>query len=154
MSELEVRIAKLAPLRVACTHGFGESPEKVATEKVLPFAEARELLDREGARWFGFNNPDPSPGSPNYGYDVWISVGPEVEAEGEVTIQEFPGGLYAVARCEGLQNIGEVWKRLCTWREDSPYKKAHHQWLEELLVIPPPERLEDFVFDLYLPIAE
>ncbi len=76
-----------------------------------------------------------------------------MEPEGEIRILGFSGGLYAVARCEGLQNIGDVWQALVKWREDSKYKKAHHQWLEELLTDPgvPPE---EYVFNLYLPVAE
>jgi AraC family transcriptional regulator len=152
MSELKVRIVRLEPLRVACAHGFGESPEDEATQKMQAFAESKGL-DLGTARWFGFNNPSPSPGSPNYGYDVWITVGPDVEGEGDVKIIEFAGGLYAVTRFKGLSNIGEVWQQLVLWREDSPYKKGHHQWLENLLT-PPDVPLEEYVFDLYLPIAE
>jgi len=70
-----------------------------------------------------------------------------------VYCKEFPGGLYAVARCEGLQHIGDIWKQLVVWREDSKYQEAHHQWLEECFT-PEVERLEDYVFDLYAPIAE
>lgn len=154
MDELKVRIVNLDPMRVACAHGFGESPEGQAWDTLRAWAGPKGLLDDlEAVRFFGFNNPDPSPGSPNYGYDQWITVGPDVEAEGEMKIIEFSGGLYAVARCEGPSNIGTVWKQLVTWREDSKYKKAHHQWLEEFLS-PLDARPEEYVFDLYLPIAE
>ena len=154
MSELKVRIVRLEPMRVASAHGFGQSPEQEAWNKILAFAEAKGLLEEpEAHRFFGFNNPDPSPGSPNYGYDQWITACPDVEPEGEVQIIEFSGGLYAVTRCKGLSNIGQVWKQLVTWCEDSHHKKAHHQWLEELLT-PPDVPLEDYVFELYLPVAE
>ncbi len=152
MSDLEVRTVRLEPMRVACAHGFGESPEDIATQKMQAFATSKGL-DLGTARWFGFNNPNPSPGSPNYGYDVWVTVGPEVEGEGDVEIKDFAGGLYAVTRFKGLSNIGEVWQQLVLWREDSPYKKGHHQWLENLLTSPDVP-LEEYVFDLYLPIAE
>jgi DNA gyrase inhibitor GyrI len=157
MSELKVRILHLEPMRVACAHGFGQSPEEQAWRTLLNWAESRGLLDdRQAVRFFGFNNPDPSPGSPNYGYDQWMTVGPDVAAEGEIKIVEFPGGLYAVTRCEGLDNIGQVWQQLVTWYEESPYKKAHHQWLEEYLspLSPLDTPLQECVFDLYLPIAK
>jgi DNA gyrase inhibitor GyrI len=156
MSELQVRIVHLEPMRVACAHGFGESPEGQAWDILLTWAKPKGLLnDREAVRFFGFNNPDPSPGSPNYGYDQWVTVGPDVEAEGEVTIKEFSGGLYAVARCEGISNIGKVWKQLVRWQDDSPYKKAHHQWLEEFLSpLDVMDQPDQYVFDLYLPIAK
>jgi effector-binding domain-containing protein len=80
-------------------------------------------------------------------------VGGEVEAEGDVKIKDFSGGLYAVTRFKGLENIGQVWKDLVRWQEDSKYKSGSHQWLEELhtSVDSPPE---EYVFDLWLPIME
>jgi len=154
MSELDVRIVQMEPMRVASALGYGASPEPQAWEKILAFAESKGL-DPEAARFFGFNNPTPSPGSPNYGYEQWMTIGPDVEAEGEITIKEIPARLYAVTRFKGLSNIGQVWQQLVTWFEDSPYKKPPHwhQCLEELLTSPdvPPE---EYVFDLYLPLAE
>ncbi len=153
-SDFEVRIVKLEPKRVASAYGFGPSPEGKAWDILLPWAQEKGLLDDpQTHRFFGFNNPDPSPGSPNYGYEQWVVVAPNAEPEGELRVVDFCGGLYAVARCEGLHNIGRVWKQLALWREESKYHHAHHQWLEEVLdpVEPQPEK---FVFDLYLPIVE
>jgi DNA gyrase inhibitor GyrI len=154
MSEFEVQIVHLEPMRVASAHGFGESPETQAWDKILAFARAKGL-DPSQARFFGFNNPNPSPGSPNYGYDQWMTVGPDVEGQGDVQIIDFAGGLYAVARCNGLSHIGEDWKQLVLWFEDSPYKMPPHycQCLEELLT-PPDVPYEEYIFDLYLPIIE
>jgi DNA gyrase inhibitor GyrI len=155
MSELDVRIVELEPMRVASAHGFGKSPEEQAWTKLIAWAQGKGLLDDLATRrFYGFNDPDPSPGSPNYGYEQWMTVGPDVASEGEVEIKTVPGGLYAVARCT-LGTIGEVWKRLVTWREDSTYNPAAHQWLEEALT--PPVDLQigspDAVLDLHLPIA-
>jgi effector-binding domain-containing protein len=154
MGELKVKIVEMEPLRVASALGYGTNPEEQAWNKILAFAEAKGI-DREAARFFGFNNPSPSPGSPNYGYEQWITVGPEVEAEGEITIKEIPARRYAVARCEGLSTIGQVWRDLVLWFEDSPYQKPPHwhQCLEELLT-PPGIPFDDYVFDLHLPISE
>ena len=156
MSELQVRIVHLEPMRVARVHGFGESPEHQAWEKLNSWAKPKGLLDDlQLHRIFGFNNPNPSPGSPNYGYEFWISVGPEVEPEGEVTIQNFSGGLYAVAKCEGVGNIGETWHQLGTWRENSKYSCGRHQWLEEHLgSVEAPQDEDQLILDLHLPIAE
>jgi AraC family transcriptional regulator len=85
VSELEVRIVDMEPMRVASAHGFGEHPEDLAWQRMLAFAQAQGL-DTESVRFFGFNNPNPSPGSPNYGYEQWMTVGPEVEAGGEIVI--------------------------------------------------------------------
>ena len=96
MSELEVRIVKLEPMRVASFHAYSASPEGDAMGKLLAWAKPKGLLDPPGAhRIFGFNNPDPHPGSPNYGYEFWLAVGPDVKPEGELNLKDFPGGLYA-----------------------------------------------------------
>ena len=158
MNEPQVRIVKLEPFQVVSFLGFGESPEELAWQQLLPWAKQKGLLKNlEKHRLFGFNNPDPSPGSPNYGYEVWIMIDPEdVTAEDEVEVKRFPGGLYAVARCvvpKGkFEAIGVGWKNLVGWRENSPYKCGSHQWLEESLPLNLPDT--EFVLDLYLPIAE
>jgi DNA gyrase inhibitor GyrI len=157
MSKLDVRIVKLEPMRVVSFWAFGESPESEAWEKLLFWARSRGLLDDpEKHPMFGFNNPNPSAGSPNYGYEVWIAVGPEAEPEGDARILDFDGGLYAVLRCEvptgQYDVIGSSWKKLVTWREDSKYKCGTHQWLEQNLPLNLPGT--EFVLDLYLPITE
>jgi DNA gyrase inhibitor GyrI len=156
MNELQVRIVHLEPMRVASVHGYGPSPEGVAWSKLFAWAKPKGLLDDyKERRIFGFNNPNPSPGSPNYGYEFWITVGPELEPEGEVHIQDFRGGLYAVTRCQGVENIGPTWQKLVEWLAHSKYEHARHQWLEEH--IGPAIEHEDpskLTLDLYAPIAE
>lgn len=150
MDTLEVHIVELEPLRVAAAYGFGAEPESVAWEKLMAFVDAKGLTGGDN-RYFGFNHPDPSPGSPNYGYEQWITVDEGVEAEGDITIKAFMGGLYAVARWEGTPNPS-VWQQLVHWTENSAYRLARHQWLEEL--ISSPDLLPDSaVFDLYLPVT-
>lgn len=160
-NKLDVRMVRLEPMRVAYAIGFGKEPEYLAWTALLTWARQKGLFPgREGGgqRFFGFNNPSPTPGSPNYGYEQWLTVGPEAGAEGEVQIKDFSGGLYAVARCQGPENIYPTWKDLVVWGENSQYKMAAHQCLEECLS---PELLnlpetpwEKVVFDLYLPVAE
>lgn len=151
MSDLEVRIVNLEPMRVASAYGFGTEPENVAHQKINAFAMKHDLLQGH-YRTFGFNNPNPSPGSPNYGYEIWLPVEMGVEPEEDIRIQTFSGGLYAVTQFKGLPNIGDVWKHLVTWREDSEYQCGYHQWLEELLT-PPDRPTDEYVFNLYLPIV-
>lgn len=151
MSNLEVRIVHLEPVRVASAHGFGPSPEAIAWDKILAFAETKGLLEGPNVRFFGFNNPNPATGSPNYGYEQWITVGPDVQPEGEVEVKDFAGGLYAVTRCQ-LTHITEVWHQLVQWGEKSQYRRGSHQWLEEAIA-PPRTPFDEMVMDLYLPIV-
>jgi DNA gyrase inhibitor GyrI len=73
-----------------------------------------------------------------------------------VRVVGFDGGLYAVTLCKvpegNLEVIGQLWKKLVAWREDSKYNCGTHQWLERTVshgslgIV--------FALDLYLPIAE
>ncbi|MDF1515246.1 MAG: GyrI-like domain-containing protein [Anaerolineae bacterium] len=152
MESTDVRVLRLPAMRVASAYGFGSSPEEMAWEKLLTWAREQGLLENRGTRFFGFNNPSPSPGSPNYGYEQWMTVNADTQPSGEIKIREFDGGLYAIARCK-LPQIGEAWQNLVKWCEQSPYAIAHHQWLEEGLSAPGTS-FDDFIMDIYLPIAE
>ncbi len=95
MSGLEIRIVQLEPMRVACAHGFGESPKGVADAKSAALARPEELPggDSPEYRNIGFNDLGPSACSPNYGYDVWITVGSDAEEEGGIEIFVTPQSL-------------------------------------------------------------
>jgi len=153
MSDLEVKIVKLEALRVICFNGYGQGPERMAMDKLFTWAKAHG----KSGRVFGYNNPNPAPGSPNYGYDAWMVVDNSVQPEGEARIIDFPGGLYAVARCvvsDPGQEIPETWQKLVRWRENSRYQQASHQWLEEQIQPQDAPASENFVLDLYLPVRE
>lgn len=156
MSSQEIRIVKLPEMRVASVLGYGTQPEDQAWQKLTAWAKPLGLMEAT-PRIFGFNNPSPSPGSPNYGYEFMLVIAPDVEAGGEVELKTFPGGLYAVASCEVTSDPGDqipaAWQQLVLWREQSRYKSASHQWLEEHIeTAHMPEG--QFTLDLYLPIAE
>ncbi len=152
MNTLDVRIVTLAPMRVASVLGFGPSPEMAAWQKLAGWAGPRGLLQPDRPRIFGFNNPNPTPASPNYGYEFWIEVGPEVESDAQVEVKEFDGGLYAVTRCQGVETIGDTWKQLVAWLAASPYRQAYHQWLEEHITVNMAP--DELILDLYAPIAQ
>jgi len=157
MSTIDVRLIELEPMRMVSIWGFGKEPETEAWRKLEAWARPRGLRDDpESHRIFGFNNPDPCSGSPNYGYELWIEVGPDIEPEGDARIVQFRGGKYAVTRCpvpEGdIESIGRTWKQLVTWREENGYHMGHHQWLEKSVFVDEPGLL--FTLDLYMPITE
>ncbi len=91
MNEIDVRVVTLPPMRFICFNGFGPSPEGQAFDKASAWMKANGIWEnRKEHRFFGYNNPDPSPGSPNYGYDVWVSVDQTVKPDGEGRLIEFP----------------------------------------------------------------
>jgi len=156
MSNHTVRIAELPSFRVASALGFGASPEGEAWEKIFRFLREKSLWkEMETLSYYGFNNPDPTPGSPNYGYEQWVRVPESIEGNEVVSIKLFGGGLYAVSRCEGIPNIFSAWKALFAWREDSAYLPGTHQWLEQWLNPTKGEQHEeDMIMDLYIPIIK
>lgn len=156
MSDIDVRIVHVEPMRVAASYGFGTGPEGIAWDKIIAFVKEKGLdTDGQPHRYLGFNNPSPAPGSPNYGYEQWVTVGSEVEASGDIKIKDFSGGLYAVAHCK-LNRITEAWHQLAAWREKSAYRFGSHQWLEDCLTPPFSGQIDEnqMEFDLYMPISE
>jgi DNA gyrase inhibitor GyrI len=164
VEKMSVRIVKLESMHVAYALGFGTGPEMQAWNMLFAWADKKGLLkDLHGVRFFGFNNPNPSPGSPNYGYEQWMTLSADVTGEGEVKIKEIAAASYAVTRCT-LQNIGEKWQALVTWVEESDHRMSgSHPCLEECLTpeifLPGAELSETEIFakaefDLYLPVNE
>ena len=156
MTRPDVRIMDLPPMRVASALGYGTEPENQAGKMIVAFARSIGLEPGdEGYRTFGSNNPNPTPGSPNYGYEMWLVVGPDVEARPPIEIKRIPGSKYAVTRFTGLSHIGNTWRELVAWFEDSPYTKPPN-WCTclEHVVNPTQTEPEKWVFDLYLPIAD
>lgn len=158
MREDDVRLVELPAMRVASALGYGTEPERQAAELIVGFAKAIGIKPGDPAyRTFGFNNPNPTPGSPHYGYEMWLVLDPTAPAprmpEG-ITIKQIPTSKYAVTRFTGLSNIGRTWRNLVAWFEDSPYTRPPNWFtcLEENTTPtePDPER---WVFDLFLPIA-
>lgn len=155
LNDSEVRIVKLDPLRVLRSHGFGPSPEGIAWQKLQDYASRHQLADWTRRRFFGFNNPDPSPGSPNYGYEQWMTIDADTAVEQPLTRKHVPARRYAVTRFKGIENITDTWRRFVAWFEESGLRPGPgwNECLEELLtpITQPPE---DWEFDLYLPLAE
>ena len=159
MDKRDVRMVDLAPMWVISVLGFGSEPEIQAWDKIFNFIKENGLeAQSERNRFFGFNNPSPAAGSPNYGYEQWMSLDEPVETGGDVRCLEIPGGLYAVMGCRGVEAIPATWMQLVEWLEDSPYQPGGHQCLEEVLnpqVFNQPEKqLDQAEFDLYLPVIK
>jgi len=149
--QLNVRIVTLPPMRVASFYGYGEGPEMVAHGTLEEWERPRGLLQANSGRLvFGFNNPSPTAGSPNYGYEFWMTLDADEDPGEGVEVKTFPGGMYAVTRCVGVEIIGAVWQQLAAWRNGTHYRYGNHQWLEEHVNI---WDSGPFTLDLFLPIA-
>jgi len=156
MVQRNVEVVDLPAMRVASALGFGTEPELQASKMIHAFANKAGIeLDFTKIRMYGFDNPSPSSGSPNYGYEFWLPVDESVEAIDPIQIKHFSGGRYATTRFTGLSNIGRVWKELVAWVEDSSYAFGPNcgQCLEKnnTAFEHDPEK---WTFDLYLPVSE
>jgi DNA gyrase inhibitor GyrI len=128
----------------------------------------RRGLSIGGSRLLGFNNPNPTPASPNYGYEQWVVLEGEAGAAAEaataadegIEFKDFPGGLYAVAEHRGSpENLPSSWGSLSMAVERSRFRRSTRQWLEEvltpeLLAAPAATDWDKFAFDLYLGVDE
>jgi DNA gyrase inhibitor GyrI len=155
MSTLDVSIETLPAMTVASVHAFGEAPELAAWEQLRSWAEPMGLLDYPDLHpVFGFNNPSPSPGGTEYGYEFWIPLQAGQKPPSHITIKEFPGGLYAVTRCRllGEPNVQQTWGMLWEWVQSSEYRWRETHELE--MVLNPGAPMEEMELDLYLPIEK
>ena len=157
-TDLDVRIVKLDPMRVASYRALGKeigTPEHKAMKVISAWAEEKGFFDNlEEHPVFGFNNPDPSPEREEYGYEFWVKVGSDVKPEGDINVKDFSGGLYAVTTTRLIveDDIIPAWKKLAEWVKSSKYDFSKHQWLEKHLN--PRAKPEDLILDLYCPIKE
>ncbi len=149
----EFRIEHLEPARVAACRAEGPEPETVAWSRMRRYVR-RNHFDEDGQRhrFFGFNDPQPAPGSPEHGYEQWMTVADGAPPEEGVALKELPGGTYAVAHCH-LADIQRTWLELVAWAQREGYSIAEGPLLEECLT-PPIQRSirEDLEFELYLPV--
>lgn len=154
MNQTDVKIQELPDLRVASVIGYGASPEMLSIEKMVAWAKPLGLLEStKKPRLFGFNNPNPSHGTPNYGYETWLVVGKDVQASGETKIKEIPGSLCAVLYCPSVEGITATWHKLAAWVETSPYRMGEAQCLEETF-FKSFEPVEVGDFNLWLPVVK
>ncbi len=163
VKELNVRIVKLEPMRVASVRAISKTPERDAWAQMRAWAEPKGLLENiEQHPVFGFNSPDPSPGNKEYGYEFWIRVGPKEMPEGNIKIKEFKGGLYAVTTCKLKEELEseffrkegylESWKKISDWVKSSKYNFGQHQCLEK--AHDPGASDEELILDLYCSITQ
>jgi DNA gyrase inhibitor GyrI len=163
MKPIEVEIVELDSMTVASVRAISKTPEDDAWKMMVSFAEPRGLLkDLKKHPIFGFNNPNPSKDSEEYGYEFWIRIDDSVELDDTVEKKEFKGGLYAVTRCNLTKEIQseflakhgmlEGWWRLGEWVKESDYEYLDELCLEKS--VNPTEVDADHLLDLYLPVKK
>ena len=161
MNKFPVKIVSLPPMKVASVRAISQTPEMDAWAKMEKFAKKHNLLGNLDLHpVYGFNNPDPTPGQKEYGYEFWIRVDSFVKPEPDVIIKEIPSALYAVKACKLFEEsqseffkkngILESWSQIFHWVEESEYQRGTHQYLEKSLN--PGAKEEDMILELHMPI--
>ncbi|KAB2947242.1 MAG: Bacterial transcription activator, effector binding domain [Candidatus Methanoperedens nitroreducens] len=96
------------------------------------------------------------------GYEFFLTVGRDIESDGDIDMRQIPGGLYVVLRFKNLENIGNAREHLWNWIKENKYeyigmRKGDHGWFngfEEQINwhegMPPNE----WVFDLWVQLRE
>lgn len=94
---MEVRLEKRKPLRVAFVRHIGPYQEcGSAWEKLCTFAAQKGLFGPDTLRiGIGHDNPDETPAE-KLRYDACLTVNDQLQATGEIGVQELAGGEYAV----------------------------------------------------------
>jgi len=154
-NELDVQFIRLLPMRVVSFHAVSETPENDAWKKLREWAEPKEYFDDlDKNPIYGFNNPDPSPGKKEYGYEFWLVVDSDFTSD-EVTVKDVPESFNVVTRCnveDPARDIGEAWKKILQWIKKHKIKMAGRCGIEKVIV--PSHSGEGFILDIYIPVEE
>ena len=153
-----VRIVLLPPCTVASYQFAGDDPEETVGEVMDMFIRSSKLYEiKPDARMFGFNNPEPQPGSDYHGYEDWVTIPDDMEVASPIVKKHYDGGLYA-AYTINFPDFYE-WNFLKEWVKNSEkYQEDHRDYLEEHLNwvysshMGWPENGIDGKIDLLLPI--
>jgi AraC family transcriptional regulator len=112
---------QIPPYRMAAAKTVSEYPE-IEVIKFLEEWVAARGIDGKASRHFGFDIPvsDDQQAQGLRGYEYWIAVPENVEADEQVSIVDFPGGEYVTLRItdpftDPFETIPAGWQKLVTY---------------------------------------
>lgn len=121
-----VRIVLLPPCMVASYQFTGDAPEEMVGEVMNTFIRSSKLYEKKpDARLFGFNNPNPEPGSDYHGYEDWVTIPDNMELPAPLVKKHFSGGLYAAYTIH-FPDFHE-WNFLMEWVKNNEIYQADFQ---------------------------
>ncbi|HUU79130.1 MAG TPA: effector binding domain-containing protein [candidate division Zixibacteria bacterium] len=151
---LRVHFERLPPMRIVSFHAISKTPEKDASQKMNKWMEANGILfDGEKHPTFGFNNPNPTRGKDEYGYEFWLKVDDDFESKDDPKVKDISGYQYAVTTCWRLADIGRDWMNLARWVKEHDYdiirdthclERAHFSVATE----------DELILDLMIPVKK
>lgn len=152
---MQVEIKTISPIRVAFVRHLGPYMQcATAWQKLCAWAGPRGLLGPNViCLGISHDDPDVTPAD-KIRYDACITVGPEVQPEGEVGVQEIAGGDYAVTTHRGpYEKLNETYARLCgqwlpTSRRELRSAPSFEIYKNDPATTPPP----DLLTEVYVPL--
>ena len=135
------------------------APETEVLKQFYDWAAGHDMFNRPDLfHGFGFNNPVASSGSLR-GYDIIFMIPDGFEPGGNMVKERFDGGLYAVCRVKGVENIPLVAGSIVEWlKEQDLYESAYPEDYDyynlpslelENFVVPPGQNIDEIVIDYY-----
>jgi hypothetical protein len=128
---MKTEIREVATSQAARFHAFSSSPEEKAWAAMEGWAGPKGYLVKDApVEIYGYNNPNPSAGSPNYGYEFLVVA---EDLSGAPEVVTLTGGKYLIAPFEGDDptTLAEAWKALVEQAERDGHSHGTHQWLEK-----------------------
>lgn len=135
-NDMKVRIEKRPRTRVAFVRNVGPyEGSRQAWETLVSWVRKRGIFG-PSTQMFGLSHDDPDVTDPaRVRYDACIAVTDDVEAEGEIGIQELPGGEFAVTMHEGsYDELGKTYAAVFgQWIPNNGYRAGDPPTLERYL---------------------
>jgi AraC family transcriptional regulator len=155
-SEMRIAVRRLDPMRVAFIRHIGPYDEVEETwHRLMPRLGAAGWLGPD-TKVIGLSHDDPEVTPPEkLRYDACVTVGPGFEPEGEIGVQEIPGGDYAFVTHHGpYERLGETYGALYGgWLPRSGREPRAEPCIEVYLNHPEETDPEDLLTDIYVPLV-
>jgi len=152
---MDVQVKKVDPMRVAFVRHVGPYKEVGPTwQKLCAWAGPRGLFGPQ-TTFVGLCHDDPEVTPPDkIRYDACLTVGDDVQPEGEVGVQEIPGGDYATTVHHGpYEKLADTYAQLCgQWLPGSGREMRSGPGFEIYRNSPQDTPPEDLITEVYVPL--
>lgn len=155
---MEVMITRKEALRVACARAVGPYKQSAgeAWNKMMAWAGPKGLFG-PSTRCIGVGYDNPSTTAPELlRYDACVTVGPEVDGEGEIVVSELPGGEYATVVHKGpYEELEKTYMWFYgVWLPQSGREPAMRPGYEVYLNDPTRTPPEELLTEINMPLEE
>lgn len=154
-STVNVTVKKLDPMHVAFVRHVGPYNQVgQAWGRICSWAGPRGVFG-PGTRMLGLSHDDPDVTAPEkLRYDACLTVGPDVQPENDIGVQDVPGGEYATTVHKGpYEKLGETYAALCgQWLPQSGRELGSAPAIEIYLNSPDRTAPQDLLTEICVPL--